>query len=74
MRAGYFTGQITPVEAPAKKGTVTVAADEHIRPGAGHHGQAPLGRLVAYSHAGVEPRIMGIGPVPAVRLVLEGPA
>jgi acetyl-CoA C-acetyltransferase len=35
------------------------------------HGYAPLGRLVAYSHAGVEPRIMGIGPVPAVRKVLE---
>ncbi len=29
----------------------------------------PLGRLVAYSHAGVEPRIMGMGPVPAVRKV-----
>ena len=34
-------------------------------------GLAPLGRLVAYAHAGVEPRYMGIGPVPAVRLVLE---
>jgi acetyl-CoA C-acetyltransferase len=31
----------------------------------------PLGRLVAYSHAGVPPRIMGMGPVPAVRAVLE---
>jgi acetyl-CoA C-acetyltransferase len=35
------------------------------------HGLTPLGRLVAYSHAGVEPRIMGIGPVPAVRKVLD---
>ena len=35
------------------------------------HGHTPLGRLVAYSHAGVEPRIMGMGPVPAVRKVLE---
>jgi acetyl-CoA C-acetyltransferase len=35
------------------------------------HGHRPLGRLVAYSHAGVEPRIMGMGPVPAVRKVLE---
>jgi acetyl-CoA C-acetyltransferase len=34
-------------------------------------GLEPLGRLVAYSHAGVEPRIMGMGPVPAVRSVLE---
>jgi acetyl-CoA C-acetyltransferase len=31
----------------------------------------PLGRLVAYAHAGVEPKYMGIGPVPAVRKVLE---
>jgi acetyl-CoA C-acetyltransferase len=36
----------------------------------GHSG-APLGRLVAYAHAGVEPRIMGMGPVPAVRTVLD---
>ena len=35
------------------------------------HGISPLGRLVAYSHAGVEPRIMGMGPVPATRRVLE---
>jgi acetyl-CoA C-acetyltransferase len=34
-------------------------------------GLLPLGRLVAYSHAGVEPRIMGMGPVPAVRGVLD---
>jgi acetyl-CoA C-acetyltransferase len=31
----------------------------------------PLGRLVAYGHAGVEPQIMGMGPVPAVRKVLD---
>jgi acetyl-CoA C-acetyltransferase len=35
------------------------------------HGLTPMGRLVAYAHAGVEPRIMGIGPVPAIRKVLE---
>ncbi len=34
-------------------------------------GLHPLGRLVAYAHAGVEPKYMGIGPVPAVRKVLE---
>ena len=34
-------------------------------------GLEPMGRLVAYAHAGVEPKYMGIGPVPAVRLVLE---
>ena len=112
VAAGYFDEQITPVQAPAKKGTVAVVADEHLRPDvtaegmarlrpafasegtvtagnasgvndaaaavvlasdawASCRGLAPLGRLVAYSHAGVEPRLMGIGPVPAVRKVLE---
>ena len=31
----------------------------------------PLGRLLAFAYVGVDPRIMGIGPVPAVRLALE---
>ena len=34
-------------------------------------GLQPLGRLVAYAHAGVEPKYMGIGPVPAVKKVFE---
>jgi acetyl-CoA C-acetyltransferase len=34
-------------------------------------GVEPLGRLVAYSHVGVEPSEMGIGPVPAVRRLLD---
>ena len=33
-------------------------------------GLAPLTRIVASGAAGVEPRLMGIGPVPATRLVL----
>ena len=33
-------------------------------------GAKPLARLVGYAHAGVEPRIMGIGPVPATKAVL----
>ena len=33
---------------------------------------APVrGRILAYSYCGVDPRIMGIGPVPAVRKVLQ---
>ncbi|WP_041331557.1 acetyl-CoA C-acyltransferase family protein [Roseiflexus castenholzii] len=34
-------------------------------------GYKPIGRLVGYSVVGVDPKYMGIGPVPAVRKVLE---
>lgn len=34
-------------------------------------GYQPVARLVAYDHAGVDPRYMGIGPVPAVRQALD---
>jgi 3-oxo-5,6-didehydrosuberyl-CoA/3-oxoadipyl-CoA thiolase len=35
------------------------------------HGLTPRTRIVAMATAGVEPRLMGLGPVPAVRKVLE---
>ncbi|MFV0301824.1 MAG: 3-oxoadipyl-CoA thiolase [Paracoccus sp. (in: a-proteobacteria)] len=38
---------------------------------AARHGLTPKARIVAMAAAGVEPRIMGIGPVPAVRKVLD---
>jgi acetyl-CoA C-acetyltransferase len=34
-------------------------------------GCKPMARLVAYAHAGVDPKIMGIGPVPATRKALQ---
>jgi acetyl-CoA C-acetyltransferase len=34
-------------------------------------GLLPLARLVAYAHAGVDPKYMGIGPVPASKLALQ---
>ncbi len=34
-------------------------------------GLAPMARLVGYAHAGVDPKYMGIGPVPASRKLLE---
>jgi len=34
-------------------------------------GLKPLARLVSYGHAGVDSKIMGIGPVPATRKALE---
>ncbi|MGF6879673.1 beta-ketothiolase BktB [Paraburkholderia sp. MM5477-R1] len=33
-------------------------------------GRKPMARLVSYAHAGVDPRYMGIGPVPATRIAL----
>jgi acetyl-CoA C-acetyltransferase len=34
-------------------------------------GREPLGRIVAYAAAGVDPSVMGIGPVPAVRRAVD---
>jgi acetyl-CoA C-acetyltransferase len=34
-------------------------------------GATPMGRLVSYGFAGVEPRYMGIGPTPAIKTALE---
>jgi acetyl-CoA C-acetyltransferase len=34
-------------------------------------GAKPMARLVAYAHAGVEPHLMGLGPIPAVKRVFE---
>jgi acetyl-CoA C-acetyltransferase len=34
-------------------------------------GLQPLGRLVGYAFAGVEPKYMGVGPIPAVKKVME---
>lgn len=38
---------------------------------AARRGVKPLARLVAYAHAGVDPDIMGIGPVPATQAALK---
>ncbi|WP_420993863.1 beta-ketothiolase BktB [Cupriavidus sp. 30B13] len=38
---------------------------------AAQRGLKPLARLVSYAHAGVDPKTMGIGPVPATRKALE---
>lgn len=35
------------------------------------HGLKPIARLVTYAHAGVDPTIMGIGPVPSTRIALK---
>lgn len=46
---------------------VVVASGERVKA----LGLKPLARLVAYAHAGVDPAYMGIGPVPATKLVLK---
>ncbi len=38
---------------------------------AGKHGVKPLARIVDWTQAGVDPKVMGLGPVPAVRNLLE---
>ncbi|CAG1010303.1 acetyl-CoA C-acetyltransferase [Burkholderiales bacterium] len=65
-----------------KDGTVTAGNASGINDGAAivvlaekgaaaAKGLKPMARLVAYGHAGVDPKYMGIGPVPAVTRALE---
>jgi acetyl-CoA acetyltransferase family protein len=46
---------------------VVVTSEKYAR----ELGRKPLGRLVAWGVAGVEPSLMGIGPVPATELALQ---
>ena len=48
-------------------GTVILASDDATK----QHNLTPLARVHAYATVGVDPTIMGIGPVPAIRKVLE---
>ncbi|MGE3780718.1 MAG: beta-ketothiolase BktB, partial [Pirellulaceae bacterium] len=72
--------RLRPVFDP--NGTVTAGNASSINDAAGavvlmergeaeRRGLQPMGRLVAYSYAGVDPKYMGIGPVPAVRSLLQ---
>ena len=65
-----------------KDGTVTAGNASAINDGAAavvlmdrkvaeKKGLKSMARLVAYAHAGVDPKYMGIGPIPAVRKALE---
>jgi len=65
-----------------KQGTVTAGNASGIndaaaalvlmeRTTAERRGLHPMAKLVAYAHSGVDPRVMGIGPVPATRAVLK---
>jgi len=65
-----------------KQGTVTAGNSSGINDGAaalvlmseeeaGRRGIAPLGRIVSWATCGVDPAIMGTGPIPASRRALE---
>jgi len=65
-----------------ENGTVTAGNASGINDGAAalvlmersvadKRGLKPLARLVSYGHAGVDPTIMGIGPVPATKQALQ---
>jgi acetyl-CoA C-acetyltransferase len=110
--AGRFDEQIVPTEVKARKETVEVKVDEHVRrdvsaealaklrPALSKDGTVTAGnasgvndaaaavvvmsahraeelgapvraRILSYAVCGVEPKTMGIGPVPAVRKALE---
>ena len=83
VKPGTTLDTLAAMRAAFKKdGAVTAGNSSGINDGAGAvvlasaaavktHGLKPMARLVAYAHAGVEPTIMGIGPVPATRKALE---
>jgi acetyl-CoA C-acetyltransferase len=65
-----------------KEGTVTAANASGINDGAAavvlmkaseaaKLGKSPLARIVSWAHAGVDPAIMGTGPIPASRAALQ---
>jgi acetyl-CoA C-acetyltransferase len=65
-----------------KDGTVTAANASGINDGAAavvlmsaaraaKEGKSPLARIVSWAHAGVDPKIMGTGPIPASRAALK---
>jgi acetyl-CoA C-acetyltransferase len=65
-----------------KEGTVTAASASGINDGAAvvvlmtleearRRGITPLARIVSWAHAGVDPSIMGTGPIPASKKALE---
>src|SRR5207302_7014639 len=66
----------------AKDGSVTAGNASGINDGAAAvvvmsasrakaEGRTPLARIRAYASAGVEPRVMGMGPVPAARRAMQ---
>ncbi|WP_180012904.1 3-oxoadipyl-CoA thiolase [Acinetobacter sp. YH16031] len=83
-RADTTLEKLASLKAPFRKegGSVTAGNASGVNDGAAcvllgnqqfaeQHGLKPLARVVGIASAGVEPRYMGIGPVPAVQKVLK---
>ena len=82
-KAGVTVDSISKLRpAFEKDGTVTAANASGINDGAAalvlmkaseaaKLGKTPLARIVAWAHAGVDPSIMGTGPIPASRAALK---
>ena len=82
-RAGTTVEKLVGLRSAFKKdGTVTAGNASGINDGASAlvvasaasaaaMSRVPMARIVSWATAGVEPRIMGIGPVPAVRKALD---
>jgi len=82
-RAGTTAEKLAALKPAFKKdGSVTAGNASGINDGAAavvvttgkkalELGRKPLARILSYVSTGVDPKIMGIGPVPAVRKVLE---
>jgi acetyl-CoA C-acetyltransferase len=82
-RAGTSAEKLAALKPAFKKdGTVTAGNASGINDGAAamivttaekakQIGTPPLARILSYVSTGVDPKIMGIGPVPAVRKVLD---
>jgi acetyl-CoA C-acetyltransferase len=83
IRAGVTLDSVSGVRPAFKKdGTVTAANASGLNDGAAalvvmtreeaeRRGSTILGRIASWASAGVDPSIMGIGPVPATRRALE---
>ncbi|CAN5249965.1 acetyl-CoA C-acyltransferase family protein [soil metagenome] len=83
VRHGAARGDFESLRPVFKKdGTVTAGNASGVNDGAAalvlateaavrDRGLAPMARIVAWAHAGVDPALMGLGPIPAVRLALR---
>jgi len=110
--AGAFADEVIPISVPARKGSITMDRDDHMRPettleklarlpavfkenGSVHAGNSsgvtdgaagmlvmsaraveqsgvtPMARLVTWGVGGVDPTVMGLGPIPATKMALE---